>query len=215
MKRLIFNVLLFVSLPIFADKLVKETFFSTADNDISASRQFHYGKNGNLESIRQINDDSEIRINYIYQKKLLTESEEYNDDIPVSRSIFLYHDKEKKPYRRENYDSFNKLKSYSLFTFDAAGKNPVLIKTYNEKNELLEQTNFIYSDGNLLEIRICDEMGKIIMRRKQIIDENKNEATEEVIFQNKIIRTIKRDFVSSRKKSDKIFSLPDNFFDFK
>lgn len=215
MKRLVLSALLFVSLPIFADKLVKETFFSPEDSDISVSRQYHYGKNGDLESIRQISDESEIKVNYIYRKKLLIKSEEYNDDVLVSHSVFLYNGKEKQPYRRENYDSFDNMKSYSLFTFDAAGTNPVLIKTYNERNKLSEQMRFVYSDGNLAEIQICDEAGKVVMCRKQTIDENKNEAAEDVIFHDKVIRTIKRDFVSSRKKSHKIFSLPDNFFDFK
>ncbi len=215
MKRFILSALLFVSLPIFADRLIKENFYSGKDNDISVSRQYYYGKNGNLESIRQVNDESGIRINYIYKKKQLIEAEEYNDDILVSHSVFLYRDNEETPYRREVYDSLNNLKSYSLFTFEANGKNPLIIKTYNDKNELLEQMVFVYSNGNLSEIQILDDTEKLILCHRQIIDENKNALTEEVIFQGKIIRTIKREFVSSRKKSSKIFSLPNNFFDFK
>lgn len=215
MKCLISSILIFVSLPIFADKLAKENFYSGTDADIAISRHYHYGKNGNLESIMQINNESEIKTNYIYKKKRLVEAKEYDGDILISRSIFLYREKEEFPYRREIYDSFDKLKSYSLFTFEFGGKNPVLIKTYDDKNELLEQMVFIYSEGNLSEIQLFDNFEKLILRRKQIIDKNRNAVTEEVIFQGKIIRTVKREFVLSRKKSSKIFSLPDNFFDFK
>lgn len=229
MKCLISSILIFVSLPIFADKLAKEHFYSGTNTDTAISRQYHYGKNGNLESITQISDESEIRVHYIYKKKQLTKAEEYNDDIFISRSIFLYREKEKIPYRREVYDSFDKLKSYSLFTFESDGKNPVSIETYNNKNELSERMVFIYSEENsseseknsseserfLSEIRIFDNSEKLILRRRQTVDKNKNAVMEEVIFQDKIIRIVKRDFIASRRKNSKVFSLPENFFDFR
>lgn len=215
MKCVILSMLVLVSLPLFADKLAKENFYSGTDADAVGARHYHYGKSGNLENVVQTNDNSGIKTDYIYKKKRLTEAKEYNDGILISRSVFLYREKEETPYRREVYDSFDKLKSYSLFTFESGGKNPVSIKTYNDKNELSEQMVFVYSEGNLAEIHVFDDSETLILRRRQTVDESRNAVLEEVIFQGKTIRTVKREFISSRKKSSKIFSLPDNFFDFK
>ena len=215
MKHVFFCMLIFMSLPIFADRLEKEFFYFANESDIAVYRQYYYDKAGNLEKIKQINDDSGIRTDYKYDKKLLTEAKEYNDDVLISKTVFLYKEKEKMPYRREIYDSFGKLTSYSLFTFQANDKNPLSIETYNADNKLSERMVFIYTDNYLSEIQIFDDKNELQLCRKQIIDKQKNAVTEEIIFKDKIISTVKREFSSSRKSGNKIFSLPDNFFDFK
>ena len=177
---------------------------------------YRYGKNGDLEMIRQVNDDSGIYTQYLYEKKRLTESKEYNDETLISHSFFLYHnEKSKAPYRRDVYDGLKKLKSYSLFTIGEDGKNPVLIETFNNKDKLLERMVFVYVDGMLSEIQIFDENKELQLCRKQTFNESKNAVKEEIILGGKVIRVIKREFSLSRKNTDKIFSLPDNFFDFK
>lgn len=216
MKRVVLSLIFFVSLPVFANRLIKEDFYFVSDSQVINSRMYRYGKNGDLEMIRQVNDDSGIYTQYLYEKKRLTESKEYNDETLISHSFFLYHnEKSKAPYRRDVYDGLKKLKSYSLFTIGEDGKNPVLIETFNNKDKLLERMVFVYVDGMLSEIQIFDENKELQLCRKQTFNESKNAVKEEIILGGKVIRVIKREFSLSRKNTDKIFSLPDNFFDFK
>ena len=216
MKRVVLGLIFFVSLPVFADRLIKEDFYFVNDSEVINSRMYRYGKNGDLEVIGQVNDDSGIYTEYIYEKKRLTEAKEYNDETLISHSFFLYHDeKSKAPYRRDVYDGLKKLKSYSLFTFEEDEKNPILIETFNDKNKLSERMVFVYSGDMLSEIQIFDENKELQLCRKQIFDEHKNAVKEEIILGGKVIRVIKREFSLSRKNNNKIFSLPDNFFDFK
>ena len=216
MKRVVLSLIFFVSLPVFANRLIKEDFYFVSDSQVINSRMYRYGKNGDLEMIRQVNDDSGIYTQYLYEKKRLTEAKEYNDETLISHSFFLYHnEKSKAPYRRDVYDGLKKLKSYSLFTIGEDGKNPVLIETFNNKDKLLERMLFVYVDGMLSEIQIFDENKELQLCRKQTFNESKNAVKEEIIFGGKVIRVIKREFSLSRKNTDKIFSLQDNFFDFK
>lgn len=216
MKRVVLSLIFFVSLPVFANRLIKEDFYFVSDSQVINSRMYRYGKNGDLEMIRQVNDDSGIYTQYLYEKKRLTEAKEYNDETLISHSFFLYHnEKSKAPYRRDVYDGLKKLKSYSLFTIGEDGKNPVLIETFNNKDKLLERMVFVYVDGMLSEIQIFDENKELQLCRKQTFNESKNAVKEEIILGGKVIRVIKREFSLSRKNTDKIFSLPDNFFDFK
>ena len=216
MKRVVLSLIFFVSLPVFANRLIKEDFYFVSDSQVINSRMYRYGKNGDLEMIRQVNDDSGIYTQYLYEKKRLTEAKEYNDETLISHSFFLYHnEKSKAPYRRDVYDGLKKLKSYSLFTIGKDGKNPVLIETFNNKDKLLERMVFVYVDGMLSEIQIFDENKELQLCRKQTFNESKNAVKEEIILGGKVIRVIKREFSLSRKNTDKIFSLPDNFFDFK
>ena len=216
MKRVVLSLIFFVSLPVFANRLIKEDFYFVSDSQVINSRMYRYGKNGDLEMIRQVNDDSGIYTQYLYEKKRLTEAKEYNDETLISHSFFLYHnEKSKAPYRRDVYDGLKKLKSYSLFTIGEDEKNPVLIETFNNKDELLERMVFVYSGDMLSEIQIFDENKELQLCRKQTFNESKNAVKEEIILGGKVIRVIKREFSLSRKNTDKIFSLPDNFFDFK
>ena len=216
MKRVVLSLIFFVSLPVFANRLIKEDFYFVSDSQVINSRMYRYGKNGDLEMIRQVNDDSGIYTQYLYEKKRLTEAKEYNDETLISHSFFLYHnEKSKAPYRRDVYDGLKKLKSYSLFTIGEDGKNPVLIETFNNKDKLLERMVFVYVNGMLSEIQIFDENKELQLCRKQTFNESKNAVKEEIILGGKVIRVIKREFSLSRKNTDKIFSLPDNFFDFK
>lgn len=215
MKLTALCLLIFTSLPLFCSKLIKEDFYSPDNDGVVISRCYQYGKNDNLEKIVQDNDGVEIVTDYKYEKNLLTEAKEYNDDIFVSASLFLYHDGDVTPYRRENYDSMKNLKSYSLFTYMPDGVNPQSIQTYNNKNELLERMVFVYSDGVLEQIQIFDESDTLQMTRIQSFDKHKNAAEEKVVFRAKTIRTIKRSFNSPQKVNKKIFSLSRNFFDFK
>ena len=80
MKRVVLGLIFFVSLPVFADRLIKEDFYFVNDSEVINSRMYRYGKNGDLELIRQVNDDSGIYTEYIYKKKRLAEAKEYNDE---------------------------------------------------------------------------------------------------------------------------------------
>ena len=90
MKRVVLSLIFFVSLPVFANRLIKEDFYFVSDSQVINSRMYRYGKNGDLEMIRQVNDDSGIYTQYLYEKKRLTEAKEYNDETLISHSFFLY-----------------------------------------------------------------------------------------------------------------------------